>query len=176
MFQNSRDRRVLAIVIRSQRFGFAVIEGSVQLLDWGIVFYPQNNRERVAAATKRVAFLLTQSAPSVVVVERSGSVNVRNPSGLRSMFKAIQREASVNFIPLQVMKRADVRSAFCDFRARSKDEIASVLARMFPELRCKLPPKRRIWDSEHHGMPLFDAVALAVSYWHRCSERDLTPE
>jgi hypothetical protein len=37
MHPKSNDRRILAIALRSRRFGFAVFEGPNRLLDWGIV-------------------------------------------------------------------------------------------------------------------------------------------
>ena len=176
MHPESPDGRILAIAIRSQRFGFAVIEGPNWLLDWGVVSYPRNKRVRVAAARKRVASLLTQFVPSVVVVGKSHLLNVRNTSGVRSTLKSIRRETSLRFIPLHVMQQADVRNTFRDFHAKSKDEVAVVLARMFPELLWKVPPKRKIWQSEHPRMPVFDAVALGVAYWQLHSSRDPTPE
>ena len=44
-----------------------------------------------------------------------------------------------------------------------KYEIASLLAECFPVLHWELPPKRKIWESEHYRMSIFDAAALAVS-------------
>ena len=176
MHPDSLDCRMLAIFIRSQRFGFAVLDGQMSLLDWGIVFYQRNNSVRVAAATRKMVSLLTLFAPFVVVVGRARLSNVRNTSGVRSIFKSIRREASIRFIPLHVIKQADVRNAFRDFHAKSKDEVASVLVRMFPKILWKLPPKRKIWKAGHPRMPMFDAVALAVAYWHRYGERDPTPE
>jgi hypothetical protein len=176
MDPKSHERRILAIALRSRRFGFAVFEGPTRLLDWGMVFYPLNTPAQHVAASKRVASRITLFAPSIVVVGRTHVLNVRNDSGIRPIFKSIRREASTRQVPVHLMTRAEVRPVFHTLHAKSKREIASMLAQMFPELFCKLPPERKIWESEHPIMTMFDAVALGFAYWQRDGERDPTPE
>ena len=176
MHPKSNDRRILAIALRSRRFGFAVFEGPNRLLDWGMVFYPLNNDVQRAAASKRVASLLTLYIPSVIVVGRTRLLNVRNGSGVRPILRSIRRESSSRLIPVHLMKRADVRKVFRLAHVKTKHEIASFVAQMFPELLWKQPPKRRIWESEHPIMAMFDAVALGFVYWQRDRARDPTPD
>jgi D-alanyl-D-alanine carboxypeptidase len=176
MHPKPHERRILAIALRSRRFGFAVFEGPTRLLNWGMVFYPLNDRAQRAAASKRVASLLTLFAPLVIVVGRARLLNVRKDSGVSPILRSIRREASSRLIPVRLMKRTTVKDVFHVLHAKSKHEIASMLAEMFPELRCKLPPKRRLWDNEHPIMTMFDAVALGFAYWQRDGERDPTPD
>jgi D-alanyl-D-alanine carboxypeptidase len=176
MHMRSHDRRILAIALRSRRFGFAVFEGSNRLLDWGMAFYPLSHGAQRAATSKRVASLLTLFIPSVVVVAKARSQNVRNGSGVRPILRLIRREASARLIPVHVMKRVEVREVFRLAHAKSKNEIAAMIAQKFPELLWKLPPKRRIWESEHPIMAMFDAVALGFASWQSDGERDPTPE
>ncbi|MDG7002208.1 MAG: hypothetical protein JRN15_24175, partial [Nitrososphaerota archaeon] len=51
---------------------------------------------------------------------------------------------------------------------RTKYQIASTIAQMFPELRLKLPPKRRPWQTEHYNIAIFDAISLALAYRSQC--------
>ena len=176
MHPKSNDRRILAIALRSRRFGFAVFEGPNRLLDWGMVFYPLNDGAQRRAVTKRVASLLTLFAPSIVVVGRTRLLNVRNGSGVRPILRSIRREASARQVPVHLMTRAEVRPVFHALHAKSKREIALMLAQMFPELLWKLPPKRKIWESEHPIMTMFDAVALGFVYWQRDGARDPPPD
>jgi hypothetical protein len=39
-----------------------------------------------------------------------------------------------------------------------------MLAEQFPELLSKLPAARKLWESEHERMSIFDALALAVTH------------
>jgi hypothetical protein len=170
------DRRILAIALRSRRFGFAVFEGPIWLLNWGMVFYPLNNPTQHTATSKRVASLLTSFVPSVVVVGRTRLMNIPGESGVCPVLKSIRHEASSRAIPVLLMTRTEVRPVFHALHAKSKREIASMLAKMFPELLCKLPPERKIWESEHPIMTMFDAVALGFAYWQRDNARDLQPD
>jgi hypothetical protein len=47
----------------------------------------------------------------------------------------------------------------------NKYEVASALARQFPDLALRLPPKRKCWQSEHYRMGIFDAAAVGVAYF-----------
>jgi hypothetical protein len=176
MHPKSNDRRILAIALRSRRFGFAVFEGPNRLLDWGMVFYPLNDGAQHAAASKRVASLLTLFTPSGVVVGRARQLNVRSDSGVRPILRSVRCEVSSRLIPVRLMKKTEVREVFRLFRAKSKHEIASLVVQMFPELLWKLPPKRRIWESEHPIMAMFDAVALGFAYWQLYDAQDSTAE
>jgi hypothetical protein len=41
------------------------------------------------------------------------------------------------------------------------------LAKQFPKLASRLPPKRKIWQSEDYRMGIFDAAAVGVAYFVR---------
>jgi hypothetical protein len=43
--------------------------------------------------------------------------------------------------------------------------IAVAIAGQLPALRPWLPPKRRIWESEHYCMAIFEAAALAMTHF-----------
>lgn len=165
MEPNLGKERILAIALRSQRLGFAVIEGSVELLHWGMIHYKRNEKQRVRAAARRIAILFARFVPSVVAIEKSAAEVALNPSGPRALYRMMRKEAARRSVPVCLLNRIKVREAFCDFGVRSKDDIAALLARMFPELQPKLPPKRKVWEPEHFSMPLFDAVALAIACW-----------
>jgi hypothetical protein len=176
MDPGSHEIRIVAIAIRSQRLGFAVLEGSLGLVDWRTVHYQSNSTARISAAVKKLTSLLALSTPSVIVIERSRLLNAPNASNVNRICRFLKREAALRLVPMLFMKRKDVRKAFRDFHARSKDAIAAKLAQMFPELLPKLPPKRKIWHGEHPIMPLFDAVALAVAFWDHHNAQDPTPD
>src|SRR5207247_6630146 len=63
--------------------------------------------------------------------------------------------------------RDEVLKVFGQMGANSKDDIAAVIARIVPELAPRVPPRRRIWESEHHSMGIFEAAALALTQFAR---------
>ena len=66
--------------------------------------------------------------------------------------------------------RHDILDVFGRLGARSKDDVAAAVARMVPELAPSLPCRRRIWESEHYAMAIFEAAALALTHFARCGE------
>ena len=46
-----------------------------------------------------------------------------------------------------------------------KQEIAIAIAERFPELAPRLPRSRKPWMSEDYRMSIFDAVALALTFF-----------
>lgn len=165
MKPTQRELRIMAMVVRSQRLGFAVLEGALGLLEWRVVYYEKNTEAQIAAAKKKIAGLIHLHAPSVVVLCRTRLDHAHNAPRVDSVARAIKREAALRFIPVVTVKRAVVRDAFDGLGVRSREGVAATLATMFPELQPKLPSKRKIWHGEHAIMPMFDAVALAVAYW-----------
>ena len=51
----------------------------------------------------------------------------------------------------------------------TKREIAEAIVREFPELEPRLPPVRKIWMSEDVRMSIFDAAALAITFFDKKS-------
>ena len=51
--------------------------------------------------------------------------------------------------------------------ATTKQEIAIAIAERFPELAPRLPRSRKPWMSEDYRMSIFDAVALALTFFFK---------
>ena len=79
-------------------------------------------------------------------------------------------------IPVHFLRRKDVHETFHALHGRTKDEIAAVLAGIFPELLVRLPPQRKAWQSERHAMIVFDAIATGFAYWQQCATKDQVRE
>jgi hypothetical protein len=172
------EATILAVDVRRNRFAFALFEGPNQLLDWGAsAFSPQLNKRAARLVVRlRVHTLVRRAHPSTVVVKRprrarTGSVRIPGP-----VLRTLLSEAAKQRIPMRSVTREEIRSAFSDLGARTKDEIASILVQVFPELLARLPPKRKVWQSERNAMIVFDAVATGFAYLRRDRTPSLPPE
>jgi hypothetical protein len=164
MTDQSSGKRVLALDVHPQSFGFVVIEGPNRMLDWGIRSFRQGvNTVKVPAARKLLA-LIDEFTPSAVVI--------RKPDRRRNtkMLKTIESQARTRKIPVRFISRRDVNRAFVGFES-NKYEVASALAKQFPALASRLPPKRKCWQSEDYRMGIFDAAAVGVAYFTRRTKR-----
>lgn len=158
MTDQTTDKRVLALDVHPRSFGFVVFEGPNRMLDWGIKsFRPGVNAVKVPAGKKLLA-LLEEFNPSAIVI--------RKPEMRRktTMLSTIKRQADSRNIPVRFISRRDVNRAFVGFES-NKYEVASALAKQFPALASKLPPKRKCWQSEDYRMGIFDAAAVGVAYF-----------
>lgn len=155
------EKRILAIDLRASSFGFVAFEGPTRLLDYGVRSFRQGvNAVKVPASTK-IAALIEQYEPSAVVLKHwTGDTNGKRAK----MRQAVARQANLRRIPVRLLRRGAVRNVFAG-DDRNKYTIASALAQRFPELAARLPPKRKIWQSEDYRMSIFDAAALGVAYF-----------
>ena len=81
-------------------------------------------------------------------------------------FSALVRELAIKLrTRVREVLPADIRQAFTEVGAATKREIATVLASLFPELRPRVPPRRKPWTSETEFMAVFDAVATSQVFY-----------
>lgn len=167
------ESRILAIDLRARFFGFAVFEGAGALLDWGRkAFRNGNPQDDAMIVRKRIAFLLTFFAPSILVLKCSGGRTDGEPSKGRKTIEVIRRQTEIQSVELVFLTRKDIQRAFLERGKSSKYRIACLIAEIFPELAWKLPPKRKNWQPEHHNMTIFDAVSLGLTYFLHDSRSD----
>lgn len=121
------------------------------------------------SARKRVAALLEAFSPSAIVIKKERWDRAENSAHIRSLVAVMVDVSAVHSVPICLVGDDDVRNTFRNLGCETRDEIAAVLSRIFPELLWKLPPKRRPWQSEHPRMAMFDAVALGFAYWQHQS-------
>jgi hypothetical protein len=161
--------RILAFDARRSRFGYALFEGQKRLLDWGAGTVQTDNQDQSAflIARRRIGKLLDLCAPVAIAVRRVRVAKADGRTGASRIVKAIYREAASRQIPAILIGEREVRDAFDDLHLSTKHQIANFLAQIYPELRIRLPPKRRPWQSERRATVIFDAVATGVAYRHR---------
>ena len=172
------DPRILAIEVRRNRFGYVLFEGPTRLLDWGAsaVSPKLGRRAALQAARKRVTPLFRRCLPAAAIVKRPRHTKTGKSSTTGPILGIVLREAATLQIPVHFVSRKEKLHAFRAFRAHSKDDVAENLARMFPELDAKLPPRRGKWGTERPRMVIFDALASGVTYWERNGAQFPPPE
>jgi hypothetical protein len=159
--------RILAIDVRRNRFGYVLFEGPKRLLDWGAnaVSPKLDRRAAVEVAQRRVAPLLRRCQPMAAVVKRPRRTKKGQSATPGPMLGVILCEALMLQIPVYFVTRQEILEVFRIFRSHSKDDIAEVLVRIFPELIVRLPPRRGKWGTERPRMVIFDALAAGFTYW-----------
>lgn len=155
--------RILAIDLRSQRFGFAVLEGHTRLLDSGVKIFSAS-KGRGDILQKRIHPLLALYLPAAVVVNLGSDAGRSSRVRSAKLLDVIRAEVEVQSAEFIVLTRPDIRRAFRQSGNRSKDEIAVFVAESFPDIGWKLPRRRKNWEKEHYDMTVFDAISVGLTY------------
>jgi len=153
---------VLAIDPSSQGFGFAALEGSSALIDWGA---KSARTDKNPKGLLKVKDLIALYHPQVIVLENPTSKGSRRCRRIQHFLKSIRIIARAKRIKARAFSPSDMRRAFSLPASSTKHEIATIIARIFPELAPRLPPVRRPWMSQDYRMQIFDAVALALTFF-----------
>lgn len=149
--------RILSIDPTASGFGFAVLEPSDQLIDWGVAKVWSRSAHALVA---RVENFMDRYEPSLLVLE---DVNeTRRGKNARNRIIGVARFALARRIPIRMVSRRQVRETFRT-HGHTKFEIAFAITKMFPELAVRMPRYRKPWMSEDQRMNIFDALSFAVT-------------
>jgi hypothetical protein len=161
-YPSQETMRVLAISPTNSGFGFVVFEGAERVIDWGL----KTTRIRTAVrCTELAAELLERYTPDAVVVEDLTGKSSRRGPRARELLAGVVRLSSQSGIDTVRISRSAVKEAFVELSSTTKYEIASTIATQLPELAPWLPKPRKPWMSEDCRMGIFDAAALALTFF-----------
>jgi hypothetical protein len=156
------DELVLAIRPTPRGFAYALFEAPLSPVDWGVAEVSgkhKNNPTRDA-----VARLCKKHRPDTLVIEERTSLAARRYGRVRRLQKLLAALAKDESIELARYSRSRIRKAFHHERI-SRYEIAQAIAAFIPAFENRLPPPRKLWDSEDPRLWLFDAASLAMTHF-----------
>ncbi len=152
---------ILALDLHPGRFGYVVLEDSTELLDWGVRRnYRGSKPWRTVQIQRKLSALVSQWEPTLVVLNEVPRLSPQ----IQRIATVIRKEARHRKLPVRVVDKQKVKNAFGLGQQITKYETACLLAEQIPDLHWELPPKRKIWESEHYRMSIFTAAALALAY------------
>src|ERR1043166_3013923 len=155
--------RVLAIDPASRGFGFVVMEGQTALVNWGV---KQTRGDKQAETLSKVQGLIRHYRPHALILEDGQAKGSLRRERIRKLLTDIRALAENEKVKTCRVSAALTKKVFLTFRAKTKHQIADAIAAQLPELATRLPPKRKPWMSEDYGMSIFDAAALALTYFY----------
>jgi hypothetical protein len=160
---NPKHFRILAIAPSDRGFGFTVLEGRDTLVDWGIKRVKKEGKN--IQSLKNVKELIVRYQPGMLVFENASAKNSLRSPRIRRLCQQISKLAATHKVSVKLFSRDQVlRTFFADGRG-TKYAMAEIVAKRFSdELSKKLPPKRKLGDSEDSRMNIFDAVTLALAF------------
>jgi hypothetical protein len=157
----------LAIAPSVRGFGYIVFETPEVAMDWGVKDV-RKNKLRDSLLKARVLMHMLQ--PSVLILEDAHHEASRRSKRVTVLIDKLAALAKERGIAVVRYSREDVLACFARKGARTKDDIAAAVTKLVPELAVRLPRRRRIWESEHYSMGIFEAAALALTHFARLEE------
>ena len=157
----SGSNLVMSIAPTSRGFGYAIFATPSSLVDWGV---KETRRDKNRQTKSRVEAMMQEVRPSAVVIENWFHESCRRSGRVRELLCEIAVAACKGGATVMVYSRRHIREAFGEL-GKTKDTIARSIAGRLPALKPWLPPKRRIWESEHYSMAIFEAAALALTHY-----------
>ena len=154
--------RILAIDPATRGFGFAVLEGSQRLIDWGVKDTKTDKKRRTL---KLVGELIEWYRPGVIVLEDTSTQASRRCSRVTRLIDEIAQLALKSNVRVKRISKGKVKEVFAECPAQTKCEIALGIAKRFPELAPRVPPFRKPWMSEDYRMSIFDAVGFGLTFF-----------
>lgn len=145
--------RWVAVTPPPHGFVYAVFDNRHGLIDWGLRF-----PGRAEDAVRRKLAPVLRRADAIAVVTECHLQTRRQAAGRR--FCRIVHEVAAD-LPIVRVTLAEVQREAEG--AKSKWEIAERIAARFPELRPRLPPRRKLWTSEDDRTGVFCAVAMTLA-------------
>lgn len=153
---------VLAIYPNSRGYAFAAFESPLAPFDWGV------KEVRGASRNKRclnaMQLMLDRLTPGVIVLQDTSAQGTKRAARIKNLNLNIAKRAAERNIPVVAYSRVHMRQTFGD-PAMTKESIARAIVEHVPAFERYLPPARKPWMSEDARMGLFDAAALAITFF-----------
>ena len=152
---------VLAVHPTSSGFGWVVFDATGALTEWGVASAKEGRKLRLV---NRFKSLLARFGPAVLVFEAHEGEHER-ADRIRKLYRAFDNIAHRADTRVYVYDREAVATAL-DIPARSsRYDVARKVIELRPGLSHRMPRKQAFGASEDPRQSLFDAAALALTYF-----------
>ena len=152
---------VLAVAPVSRGMGYCLFENPRQPLDWGIKHARVNKN---TMCQRHVESLISFYQPDILVLEQFEEDT--NPKRVAQLNDNLAVLANCTGVEVERIPHDDVKYVFGQFGSSTKFGMAKTITGWLPEFKPKMPKYRKPWMGEEHSMALFDAVALALTYYY----------
>jgi hypothetical protein len=161
------QKTILALDLHPRSYGYAVLEGPNELLDWGKRSFWQGVHAVKVPMHEKLAVLLDEQEPDLILIRKPKTAISRR------RVRAVMTLAKRRRIPVRLISGEAIRNSFPRSN-KNKYQIAIAVAERFPELLPRLGARRKMWQSEKYSMSIFDATALGLSLFSLKTTPDMS--
>lgn len=158
-----RHALVLSIYLNTRGFAFIVFEGPLTPFDWGIREMRGLGKYKLSLTC--IMQLFDRYALDVLVIQDTSKHGTERAPWISNLNAAIAAFAKDRDIPILAYSRDQVQGMFEPYGCPNKQSRAELIAKHIPAFEQYVPPPPKPWISEDRRMCLFDAVALAITFF-----------
>ncbi len=159
----SKHTLVLGIFPNTRGFAFALFEGPLAPVDWGIVRIREKQKNR--RCIERISQLFGRSSPDILLLQDMDEPRAHRAARVRDLNEAISVLAETQGIHTLAYSRARVRRCLDAQGFRIRHQMAEAIGKHIPMLKRFVPPQRKLWMAEDPRMALFEAVGLVLTFY-----------
>jgi hypothetical protein len=163
MTGRSQRELTLSVFLSAKGYAFTVFKGPVAAIDWGtkeVVGRGKNDR-----CFEGVVRLIDRYRPDALVIEEWWARRAVRVERICRLYRRIDHHARKHSVPVHRYRRREVIACFERLGARTKHERAVCVADHIPAFTYRVPPKRKLWKSDHPRMAVFEAAALNMTHF-----------
>jgi hypothetical protein len=153
----------MSVFPNARGIAHVVFEGPNSPVDWGICD-PRGDR-RKHQAIRLIAARLERYSPDILILrDRAGN----RPGRIwrhAALMDALEKLAKQKGISITRYSRDEVRQSFGSLGSPTRYAIVQAIAKQVPIFETYVPPVRKIWKAEDRRMGMFDAAALALTFY-----------
>jgi Holliday junction resolvasome RuvABC endonuclease subunit len=149
---------ILAISLKATRLGIAVLAGR-HLIFYQMIGLGDNHTKRFEIARFKLQSLISIYHPQIVALETLIYTQQKNIF-FRKLAEVIIRTAERNSVSVKTYSPNIVRSYFCQKEKPTKELVANLLIKQYPELK-KFVRRQSIWQ-KFYAMLIFSSIALGL--------------
>jgi hypothetical protein len=157
---------VMSLYVNWSGLGYVLFEDPLVPFDWGWIEGRAKHGKR--ALLRAVQKLLERYAPVVVVLEDWRERDIPRKARIEAIYESIVKVCEVALVPVEFVRMHAVRQMFRAYGSMSKYEIAQTIAKHIPAFG--EVPERKPWEPEPPRQTIFDAAALALTFFQLAKE------
>lgn len=149
--------RIMSVYINTIGFGYVVLNNG-EILDYGIVTVRPVQNDKGFSKVNEIG---EYYQPSILILE-----DYKN-SNKSERVKILTKRIYDNWkdkVKICRYSRQQIKDTFQIFGARNKFEIGRKIVEIYPQLKTKLPDKRKPWEPENYYQGIFDAMTLVLTH------------
>ena len=159
----------MAIFPNARGFAYVVFEGPLAPVDWGMSDVSGTHKNQ--RCVRLISAALRRLSPDALVLRDLDDAPLNQNRRLQSLNEAIEALAEMHGIARVRLSREQIQRSFRFLGSPTRYAIVHAIAKRIPLFEQFVPPVRKIWKNEDRRMGLFDAAALALTFYSETAQR-----